>query len=275
MTSDSPLAFVGAGGCGLVAGFLAGLLGIGGGGVLAPLLSLVVGLPQHVAQGMSLGAMLPPVGYPALRAYQQAGAKVPWRLVGFLVVAFACAAPLGSFLALHIASRPLKWGFSLFLIVNAIRTAQKPVSVPAASPPPTVPIDAASPNAVTVDPNPPALSPVWGLPIGFLAGMLSGLLGIGGGLVVIPALSRCGYKRLETQAASVAMMIPPIGLPAVLVYARGPEGLPWRLLTAVIFGFVCGNFFGGKTSTQISENTAKYVSLALFCGLATFLAVRA
>jgi uncharacterized membrane protein YfcA len=272
MNSDSPLANLGAGGCGLVAGFLAGLLGIGGGGVLAPLLSLVVGLPQHVAQGMSLGAMLPPVGYPALRAYQQAGAKVPWRLVGFLVVAFACAAPLGSFLALHIASRPLKWGFSLFLIVNAIRTAQKPISAPATI---STPVGGETSATVTVDRAPSTLSPVWGIPIGLLAGTLSGLLGIGGGLVVIPALSRCGYKRLETQAASVAMMIPPIGLPAVLVYARGPEGLPWRLLAAVIFGFVCGNFFGGKTSTQISEKTAKYVSLTLFCGLALFLAVRA
>ncbi len=297
MTTDSPLAYLGAGGCGLIAGFLAGLLGIGGGGVLAPLLSLVVGLPQHVAQGMSLGAMLPPVGYPALRAYQQAGAKVPWRLVAFLVVAFACAAPLGSFLALHIASRPLKWGFSLFLIVNAIRTAQKPISAPTGTSTPAA-IGTPLPSTAAVDEAPPvslgppslatplpanslavvngrALSPVWGIPIGLLAGTLSGLLGIGGGLVVIPALSRCGYKRLETQAASVAMMIPPIGLPAVLVYARGPEGLPWPLLAAVVSGFVFGNFFGGKTSTQISEKTAKYVSLCLFCGLAALLAIRA
>ncbi len=283
MTTDSPLAYLGAGCCGLIAGFLAGLLGVGGGGVLAPLLSLVVGLPQHVAQGMSLGAMLPPVGYPALRAYQQAGAKVPWRLVGFLVVAFASAAPFGSFLALHIASRPLKWGFSLFLIVNAIRTAMKPISAPAetsaaaALGPPLPPPSLATPrsaNSLAVANGRP-LSPVWGIPIGLLAGTLSGLFGIGGGLVVIPALARCGYKRLEIQAASVAMMIPPIGLPAVLVYARGPEGLPWRLLTAVVSGFVFGNFFGGKTSTQISEKMAKYVSLCLFCGLAAFLAIRA
>ena len=105
--------------------------------------------------------------------------------------------------------------------------------------------------------------------------MTAGLVGIGGGLVVIPALTRCGYKRLETQAASVAMMIPPIGLPSVLVYARGPEGLPWKLLVAVIAGFVVGNVFGGKTSTQISEKTAKYVSLCLFIGLATLMAVGA
>ncbi len=66
---------------GAAAGLLAGVLGLGGGVLIPPLLSLLLGLDQHSAQAVSLAALLPPVGYPALLGYRKHGVKVTWRLV--------------------------------------------------------------------------------------------------------------------------------------------------------------------------------------------------
>lgn len=56
---------------GFVAGGAAGLLGIGGGILLTPLFAMLLGMEQHRAQGLSLAALLPPVGLPALLQYRK------------------------------------------------------------------------------------------------------------------------------------------------------------------------------------------------------------
>jgi hypothetical protein len=60
------------------------------------------------------------------------------------------------------------------------------------------------------------------LVIGFLAGCLSGLVGVGGGVIVIPALTFLfAYSQKTAQGTSLAMMIPPVGLLAAVQYYRG------------------------------------------------------
>jgi uncharacterized membrane protein YfcA len=57
--------------------------------------------------------------------------------------------------------------------------------------------------------------------IGLAAGLLSGLLGIGGGIIIVPALIYlAGFSQLTATGTSLAILLPPVGLAAVLVYHR-------------------------------------------------------
>jgi uncharacterized membrane protein YfcA len=100
---------------------------------------------------------------------------------------------------------------------------------------------------------------VYAVPIGAIAGVMSGLLGVGGGLVALPLLRNVAkLPRLVAQATTLAMLLPPIGLPAVYVYAREEGGLPWALLVAVGASFAVGAGVGarlaGRANTRVATN---------------------
>src|SRR5687768_7893067 len=85
---------------------------------------------------------------------------------------------------------------------------------------------------------------VWLLAFGMAIGTVSGLLGIGGGILLIPGLMLLfGHSQQEAQGTSLAAMIPPIGLFAALVYYRaGHVQLPVAGMIAL--GFAVGAYFG-------------------------------
>ncbi len=250
---------------GLVAGSLSGFLGIGGGALLAPLLVFTLGIEQHRAQGISLAALLPPVGLPAVLAYKKSGVRILVPLVVALACSFAVGGFAGAWLAHRIPSRELRWSFAAFLLLAAINAAFS--RAPDVDRP-----DAGGPRNVSRIHAP---SPWLGLPIGLVAGVMSGMLGIGGGLVAMPLLRKAArLTRLEATATTLAMMLPPIGLPAVLVYAKEQGGLPWRLLLAVVLGFAVGGGFGARLSGRMNERLATYVYAVVIALMAILLVVR-
>ncbi len=91
------------------------------------------------------------------------------------------------------------------------------------------------------------------LALGLAAGALSGLLGIGGGILVVPALVFfLGMSQQQAQGTTLAMMIPPIGLLAALTYYR--HGLVDIKAAALLCaGFFLGGLFGAKIATSISN----------------------
>lgn len=57
--------------------------------------------------------------------------------------------------------------------------------------------------------------------IGLMAGILSGMFGIGGGIIIVPALMYlCGFSQLKAQGTSLAIMLPPVGILAFLSYYK-------------------------------------------------------
>lgn len=104
---------------GLMSGALTGLLGIGGGAFIVPLLVLAFGLDQHLAQGTSLAVMIPAA---------IAGTAVHWRagrldstLIGGLVVGVVVGAFLGGRFALFLPERPLQIIFGVILLWTGVR----------------------------------------------------------------------------------------------------------------------------------------------------------
>ncbi|WLT31770.1 sulfite exporter TauE/SafE family protein [Geothrix sp. PMB-07] len=232
-------------GTGLSGGLLAGLFGIGGGIVMVPLLGLFLGLDQHRAQGATLAAMLLPTGLPAVLQYRRRGVQTSLPLVGVLILAFLFGITGGALVANHIPSGVLRWGFASFLVYLSLRTfLRKEVS----------PVDRGE------APFDLQGQWTWGLPSGLLAGVVSGLTGLGGAMVVIPLLaSKLRMTQHEAQLTSLMMLLPPIGLPGVYVYAKAQGGLPWLVIGAVAVGFAVGGFIGAHWATRTQGARLKQV----------------
>ena len=95
--------------------------------------------------------------------------------------------------------------------------------------------------------------------LGLVAGMLSGLVGIGGGIVIVPALIYfMGYSQHQAQGTVLFMFLLPIGILGVFNYYQAGH-IEWR--TALIIGstFVIGSYFGSKISIAIDQTTLKKV----------------
>lgn len=98
--------------------------------------------------------------------------------------------------------------------------------------------------------------------IGIVAGMLSGLFGIGGGVVIVPALVFfLGMTQHQAQGVSLSMMLPPIGILAVYNYYQGKHLDKTYLIYALIMAlaFIIGGYLGSKVSLNVNELTLKRV----------------
>lgn len=117
---------------GLAAGFLSGLIGIGGGIIIVPALVLFLGFSQKMAQGTSLGILLLPVGILAvLQYYKQGYLNVNYVLV--VAAAFVLGGFLGSKLALSVSDEKMKKVFALILLLISLKMLFFDKSKPAAT----------------------------------------------------------------------------------------------------------------------------------------------
>jgi hypothetical protein len=105
---------------GLLTGFMAGMLGVGGGIIVIPALAIILGFTQQTAQGTSLAMMLPPVGIFAVMNYYKAG-HVDLRVAGILALFFILGSVFGSQIAVKIPQDTLKKIFGIFLLLVAIK----------------------------------------------------------------------------------------------------------------------------------------------------------
>jgi hypothetical protein len=168
--------------------------------------------------------------------YRRAGVPLLWRVVGVAILGFVPAIPLGSVVANHLPASALRMIFSVLLVVMAVRLWRTPK-------------DQGDRPHLTQAPR--GYVPAT-LLAGFVSGFTSGLLGIGGAIVLIPLLTRLGLSQKQAQLTSLAMLLPPIALPGVWVYAQAEGGLPWSSLLPVALGFMAGAFLGAKLNRVVS-----------------------
>ena len=88
--------------------------------------------------------------------------------------------------------------------------------------------------------------------IGIVAGILSGMFGIGGGIIIVPALIYlCGFTQLKAQGTSLAVLLPPVGIFAFIEYYRKGQVNVQAGALIVIF-VVIGSVFGAKLAQNLS-----------------------
>lgn len=224
---------------GVVAGFLSGLFGVGGGILIVPGL-VFIGLPQRLAHGTSLAAIVPiavaGVGGFAFRD------SIDWVAAGLIALGAAAGAVVGT-RALHVLpQRSLRLAFVAFMLVAAVELL---IEIPSAL------------GRGGVDPW-----MVLGLAgLGLVSGTLGGLLGVGGGIVIVPALVLLfAVPDAVAKGTSLAVIIPT----AVVGTARNVATRNADLGVAMVVGlFGVASAFGASQLAVLLSPRLSAVTFAI------------
>jgi len=93
--------------------------------------------------------------------------------------------------------------------------------------------------------------------VGIAAGMLGGMVGVGGGVIIVPALIYfLGMSQMKAQGTSLALIMLPVGILGVLEYHK--QGyVDFKIVLIIAVGFVLGSFFGSRISLSLPQETVK------------------
>ncbi len=228
---------------GLVAGILGGLVGVGGGVVMVPLMTEVLKFRQQEAHGTSLVAVVFTAVAGSFVYYLHGSVNIP---VSLLLAAMAlCTVRLGARYCHCLPECKLKRYFGGFLLFVSFLLLLKPFL----------------PH--TVD----ATSPIWIrwfilLVLGLLTGFISGMLGVGGGIFMVPMMVLgAGIGQVEAQGISLLAMIPSSALGAWTHWKMGNTRT--RLLPGLIVGVIVGVYAGGSFAHLMPETALRNIFTAL------------
>jgi len=232
---------------GVLAGFLAGLFGVGGGILIVPGLVLVAGMAQRLAHGTSLAAVLP-IAVASLLTYVIHD-NVDWSAAVWLTIGAVGGAVLGTKLLHALPHRTLGLLFVTVLLASAVRLFFSPAADGRGG------ITAGLVAALVV--------------LGLVTGILAGLLGVGGGIVMVPAMILLfGIPPVIAKGTSLAVIIPT----AVMGTWRNRKRGNADLRAAAVIG-VAG-IVTAAIGASIADRMSDTVSNVLFAILLVAVAVR-
>lgn len=246
MSGVEPLALVLGG---AAAGLFGSLLGLGGGLLIIPYLTLVFNVPMHTAIATSLICVIATSSAAAAVYVQRHLCDI--RLGMVLELATTTGAVAGGLFANILNPNVLATLFAGLLFFTAWTMWRRREPLPEA---------AIAPNA---DPTIPPVRPTYrhlpgGLGISFLAGNLSGLLGVGGGILKVPAMHLVMGVPLKIATATSNLMI---GVTAAasgfIFFLRGRVDLP--LAAWIVFGVFWGATLGARWAAKVKTKTLRLV----------------
>jgi uncharacterized membrane protein YfcA len=235
------------GAVGIAAGFLAGLFGVGGGLLIVPGLVLATGMGQRLAHGTSLAAVVP-ISIASVVTYAAHG-NVDWLAALWLSVGAVAGAVVGTRLLHVLPYRTLVVVFSVVVVASAVRLF--------------IATDADGRGSLSA---PGALALVT---IGLAAGVLAGLLGVGGGIIMIPAMILLfGIAPVVAKGTSAAVIVPTAVMGTWRNRARGNADL--RAAAIVGGAGIVTAALGGTVADKMSDE----LSNVLFASLLVVVAAR-
>jgi len=212
-------------GMGGLAGLMAGLLGIGGGIIIVPVLALVFqgqgvdhSVLMHVAIGTSLGTIVI-TSLSSIRAHHKRGA-IDWQVFRHITPGILAGALLGSAIAKALAGETLHLAFAIFMLLVAAQMARGNVAKPHRHLP--------GRGGMLV--------------AGGVIGTISSLMGVGGGSMSVPFLTWCNMAVRNAVATSAAIGLP-IAVGGAIGFLVSGWGVPERPLYSV--GFINLPAFAG------------------------------
>lgn len=240
---------------GLIAGIMAGMFGIGGGVVMVPAMIAILGFSIVEANGTSLAALMMPVGLFAVLEYKKKD-LIDIKVAAIFAVGLLLGVLFGAKLAIALPANILKQIYGLFLLWVSWKFAEpkklfrKNLSEKVIIPELRNNLEKKYPIMLL-------------LVFGILAGVLSGLFGIGGGLVLVPMM--VGIMNFDTKKAvgtSLGALLLPVALPGVIEYYNSGN-LELQIAGLLAGGLVIGSLVGAKITISLPTGTVKRV-YALF-----------
>jgi len=243
---------------GVVVGFAGGLLGLGGAFIMTPVQYLIftaMGLPTDLAIKLAFGtSLLVILPLAASGAWRHSLKGAVWWRAAFIMggIGLVCAFG-GATLATHLPGTALKIAFGAIILLSAIRM-----------------LTARQPRTEQEPRDNPWLWAAWAIPVGFI----SGILGIGGGVLIIPVLVLALQFRMHNAVAtSLAIMLftSAGGVIGYLINGLGVSGLPaysigyvnlasWLLLAVPGVGMAQ---VGAITAHKLPARQLKYIFIAV------------
>lgn len=244
----SPVFLIGAG---LLAGYLSGLFGVGGGVIVVPLL-LLLGMDQRLAAGSSVAAILP-TSVVGATGYAISG-NIDWLAGLMLAIGIVAGAQLGTYLLARLPRKVVFWVFLVFLVVVVVSLW---IVVPQRD------------SVIGID--------VWTslalILTGGITGILSGILGVGGGIIVVPVLMFFfGASDLIAKGTSLLMMVP--GSISATIGNSRRKNVDLRVAGIIGAAACVASPFGLLTATAISPLWSNIAFSVLIVGVAAQLAVK-
>jgi uncharacterized protein len=248
-------------GAGLAGGFTSGLLGVSPGGGLVVFSVLLLGAEQHVAQGISLVAQIPPTSLAAIKRYWEKGSRSPLRWLVVLAIGFLVGGVIGAYAASSASSKALQWTYVAYLVILDVMLILRRERRES---------DEAAPFTS------PDLHWAALLIVGLFAGLSSGFLGIGGGLATVVGLSAVlRVPQHQAQMVSLVLSLVPTTIPSAWVYWQQGWSSPWLVLVGVIAGLIAGNDIGARLANRI-DRAALHVTMVFFVSaMAVYMAYKA
>ena len=251
---------------GLFAGTLGALLGLGGGIILIPFLTLVMGLPMHQAIATSITAVIATSTAGAAMNVQRKIVNIKLGMV--LETTTVAGAIAGGFTATLLSGEILTRIFGILLVVVAAFMGWRSrfhSSAPSAAKGAIsgTYVDEITGNTVeyTVQHLPAVMA------VSLLAGNISGLLGVGGGIFKVPAMNLLGRIPLKAAAATSNFMIGVTAAASAFIYFAHGYVNP-GVTSSAILGVLTGSFIGVWLSSKIRTRVLTWI----FIGVLLFVA---
>ncbi len=227
---------------GLLAGLFGGITGGGGGIISIPLMVALLKLDQHAAHGTSLVALVF-TGMVGAATYALNGSVDPVAAV--LIAATAVAtARTGARFAHSLPPWRLKRAFGGYLLIISLLMLLKPyLGAPQA-------LAAGLARSIVL------------LAAGSAAGFASGMMGVGGGAIMIPAMVLlAGFDQHVAQGTSLLVMVPAAGMGAYTHWHLG--NVRTAVLPGIIAGVLAGTWLGGTFAHLLSDSVLRTIFAAL------------
>jgi uncharacterized membrane protein YfcA len=236
---------------GLITGAFGGLIGIGGGLIMIPLMVEVLKLTQHKAHGTSLVALV----------FTGIGGSITYALNGAIDITAAAllaltavfTAPLGARSTNVLSEKKLKKYFGAFLIFFSVLLILKPYLA----------------NYIGTVTGYTKI--IIFLIAGALTGFLSGMMGVGGGIIMIPVMViLAGFTQHVAQGTALLVMVPTGTIGAFTHWKIGniEKGILWGLIP----GIIVGTYLGGNFAHVIPDDILRliFASILIVVGLRYF-----
>jgi uncharacterized membrane protein YfcA len=254
----------------IIAGFIGSLTGLGGGLLLVPLLTIIGGVDIHYAIGTSLISIIA-TSSGASQNYLKAG-LVNIRVAMYLAIPTTLGAIIGAFIGIGSSKDVISIIFGTVLFITAIFILFKTNSLPKKYPQDFL-ATFLKLNSYYISNKETLKYNVQSVPIGtlmmFFAGILSSLLGIGSGVIKVPALDNCMKLPYRVSTATSTLMIGVTALAGVWIYI--PKGYIDPLITfPTVLGVLFGAYVGAKVMPYIKTRNLKI----LFAFVAMIIAIK-
>ena len=237
---------------GLLAGFSSAFLGLGGGVVMVPALIFIFGYAMQKAAGTSLATIVPAAFVGALTHYLIKNSNIHFISALYIVLGAVAGSRVGAVVANKVRSKVLKIMFGFFLLFIGLRqagifnihgdTGIELVSVPAF------------------------------VLLGIVTGLVSALFGIGGGVIMVPALNILfGFPIREAIATSVTVMVPTAAAGAF--FHSGFDNVDHEAVRSLIPGALAGAVLGAILSNMTAPEVLRVIlgAVIILCAVKMFL----